>query len=102
MQRAFFALALVLSVVPDAPAQQAGAAPRQRRFEFVYAGKLTDVPAGKSVRVWLPLPQSTGEQDVVTAGTRVPADAVTGRDREYGNRMLSFETRANERGEIPF
>jgi len=46
--------------------------------------------------------QSSPEQDASVAIQDVPSSATTGTDKEYGNRILHFQSKANDKGEIPF
>src|SRR5262249_32725934 len=38
--------------------------PKSRTFLLTYAGTINDVPADKTVRVWLPVPPTTEDQEV--------------------------------------
>jgi transglutaminase-like putative cysteine protease len=78
------------------------AVPRQRTFEFTYAGRVLEVTPGKTARVWLPVASSNAAQDVTLLKTAFPAEHVANRDREYGNRLFFFEAKRDERGTVPF
>ena len=84
------------------PAKSKTAEAKTRTFQFTYAGKVTELKPGQSARVWLPLPQSNPEQIVVIQQTKVPGDFQIDKDRTYGNQILHFTGKANEKGEIPF
>jgi transglutaminase-like putative cysteine protease len=84
---------------PGAPSP---AAAKMRSFEFTYAGRVTDLKPGTSARVWLPLAVSNGQQDVSVAAQQIPGDAQIAKDKGYGNSILYFESKANDKGEIPF
>jgi uncharacterized protein (TIGR03000 family) len=75
---------------------------RSRSFEFDYAGRVTGLPAGSIARVWLPMASSNGQQTVEVASQNIPASVQVTKDREYGNSILFFEGKANDRGELPF
>ncbi len=86
------------------PAKSSGqaATPKVRSFQLEYGATLTKLPAGKPVRVWLPVPMTNDYQKVREATKSLPARAQEGAERKYGNRMLYFQTTAPESGEIPF
>lgn len=75
---------------------------KSRTFLFSYGGKVTDLKPGVTARIWLPIPQSTPLQQVKMIEHDLPAKPSVGVDKEYGNRILSFEAAANAQGEIPF
>jgi transglutaminase-like putative cysteine protease len=75
---------------------------KERSFLFTYAGTIKDVPAGKEVSVWLPVAASGPEQEVSIKSQKLPAKATTRTENQYGNTMLHFTAKANEKGEIPF
>ncbi len=80
----------------------AAEAPKVRRFQLDYGATLTKLPPGKVVRVWLPIPPTNDYQQVREASRTLPAPAKEGAERKYGNRMLSFQTKAPESGEVAF
>lgn len=63
---------------------------KQRSFHFVYQATVKDVPAGKSVRVWIPVPQTT-EHQTISNLRHEPADARITQESVYGNKMLYLE-----------
>src|SRR5262245_33387683 len=67
------------------------AAPRERSFLFTYSAKVTGVEAGKTARVWLPVPPTTADQDVAVESKQLPAKEQIERDPVYGNQILYFE-----------
>jgi transglutaminase-like putative cysteine protease len=77
--------------------------PKARTFLFTYGATVKDLPAGKMARVWIPLAQSSVDQDVIIVGQEVPAGAKTniGADKQYGNKILAVEAEANAQGAIP-
>jgi uncharacterized protein (TIGR03000 family) len=78
------------------------AAAKSRTFLFTYAGRVTDLKPGEIARVWLPMPRSNGQQQVEVAEQRLPGRGQIGEDKEYGNSILYFEAKADEKGEVPF
>jgi transglutaminase-like putative cysteine protease len=93
--------AILLSALPlqvvaeDAPA-------RKRVFTFTYAGTVTGLTPGQKARVWLPVPPSTGDQQVKLEAQDLPAEAKDTRDAEYGNAILYFEAPADRDGTVTF
>jgi transglutaminase-like putative cysteine protease len=63
---------------------------KERSFHFTYEATVKDVPAGKSVRVWIPVPQTTDFQTISNI-KHEPADARITRESAYGNKMLFLE-----------
>jgi transglutaminase-like putative cysteine protease len=71
--------------------------PTARSFEFTYEVHFpaTENPGGP-VRLWLPLPQADGYQDVSTLHIDSPAAYSQGRDSEYKNRFAMFKPTAKQ------
>src|SRR5262245_3023785 len=89
---AYFTVVLPCSVAGQDPKSDSvpgkSTAGPQRSFRFTYAGKLTGLPQGKLAKVWLPLPQTTSEQEIVRLKNEVPGKVSISSDKEYGNRIL--------------
>jgi transglutaminase-like putative cysteine protease len=68
-----------------------------RSFEFTYQVHFpaTENPGGP-VRLWLPLPQADGYQDVSILHIDSPAAYSQGRDSEYKNRFAMFKPTAKQ------
>lgn len=81
---------------------EVAAPPKERHFRFEYGGALTSVPAGKRVRVWLPVPPSNDYQKVTELSRSLPARAQMAPEMKYGNQVLYFETTSSASGEVPF
>src|SRR5436309_2221102 len=97
-------VACLLLTGPAAPASEkpTQARPRSRTFTFTYAGSVTGLKPGQQARVWLPVPPSNGDQEVTLLSQDLPAEAKEGAERRFGNRMLSFEAKADDAGRVPF
>jgi transglutaminase-like putative cysteine protease len=78
-------------------------AQRSRTFLFSYDFTVKELPAGKAVRIWVPLAPSTEEQDMQIVAQKLPEGikSSTGKDRQYGNGILYAEGQPNAKGEIP-
>ncbi len=85
---------LVLGCGWPAPTNGAEPPAKTRTFRFTYAASVRDLPAGSTVRIWLPVPPSNQDQDVTIVAKDLPAEGRTGKDTKYGNEMLYLETKA--------
>lgn len=94
-------LALTAFLSPALAEEKAALAKRERHFRFAYGATVADVPPGKKVRVWLPVPPSNSEQDVKIASQQLPAGFAIADDKKTGNRYLFVEALPNRQGEIP-
>jgi len=76
--------------------QSTGAVPA-RSFEFTYQ---VHVPANADpaglTRLWIPLPQTDGYQDIRGLQIDSPVNYAQGRDREYGNAFAAFTPTAQQ------
>lgn len=77
-----------------------GAKPQARTFRFTYAATVSGLKPGQTARVWVPVPPSTTEQDVTILKRELPAEGRIARAPQYGNRILSFEAKADASGEV--
>lgn len=87
---------------PPARIEPKTATPKQRHFLFTYAGTVTDLKPDQEAMVWLPVAVNTPEQDVAIISKELPAPDSIGKDKEYGNTMLSFKAKADKEGKVPF
>jgi transglutaminase-like putative cysteine protease len=85
---------LVLGSARPAPAAEPATAPRSRTFLFTYAASVPDVAAGKTVRIWLPVPPSNQDQEVKIEARDLPAEGRIGKEARYGNDILYVEAKA--------
>jgi len=93
------ALIFLAYVAHPSPAVRADSAPAMasRSFEFTYQVHFpaTENPGGP-VRLWIPLPQADGYQDVSMLHIDSPAAYSQGRDSEYKNRFAMFKPTAKQ------
>ncbi len=94
------ALLLAAGSLRAAEPGDAAAAGKLRSFRFEYAATLQDLPPGKLVRVWIPVPTSNDHQQVREVSRNLPAEARLGVEPKYGNAMLYLEARAPESGQL--
>jgi transglutaminase-like putative cysteine protease len=81
-------LQLVLASALSAAATDAAA----RRFQIRYTAAITGLPAdAKTVRVWLPSPQSDAWQTISNLTVESPYPQARKTEPEYGNSILYFE-----------
>jgi transglutaminase-like putative cysteine protease len=93
----------LLSVFPDRPATaDSPAAPTSRQFVLTYAGEVTGLKPGETVRLWLPLPPTNSDQEVRIVRQELPAKGDVGREPVYGNDILYCKAVANADGKAPF
>jgi len=93
-----FALVAVLAANAGRKAltQSTGGVP-SRSFEFTYQVHVpaNADPAGPT-RLWIPLPQTDGYQDIRGLQIDSPVNYAQGRDREYGNAFAAFTPTAQQ------
>ena len=92
---------LVLFVVNVGVLFAQGSSVKERHFRFTYAGAVKDLAPGTEAEVWLPVAVSSAEQEVKLV-TQTPDEAKTFKESQYGNTMLHFKAKANDKGQIPF
>jgi transglutaminase-like putative cysteine protease len=91
-------LALVsISGAADLP-QSKG--PRSRTFLFNYQASFSGLPAGKTARIWCPVPASNEDQDVEIVFQDLPAKGQIQRETQYGDKILYLETKAADESPI--
>ena len=78
---------------------------KTRHFTFHYRFKIKDLkPAEDSeqnlVRVWMPSASVSDEQDVRRLDATAPSEVAENSDAQFGNRILFFETKIPESGEL--
>jgi hypothetical protein len=74
---------------------------KSRTFEFTYAANVTGLPAEKTAHIWLPVPQTTNDQEVEIVSKDLPAGAKIEKESKYGNKILYLEAKADKDGSIP-
>lgn len=74
---------------------------KTRTFQFTYTAKVTGLPAGKMANIWVPMPQTTDDQDVKLIGESFPGIGKVDSEPQYGNRFLYIEAQPGADGTIP-
>ena len=74
---------------------------KSRHFEFTYATTVKGLPPGKTARIWIPVPSSSSVQKVTMDkdSINLPGYQI-GEEKQYGNRILYVEARADDKGQI--
>ena len=86
------ACVLGLLLAMAAAASAAATAAHERRFQVRYTAALTGLPAdAKTVRVWLPAPQSDAWQTIANLSVESPYPQTRKQEPEYGNGILYFQ-----------
>jgi transglutaminase-like putative cysteine protease len=79
-----------------------GDAAKSRHFKFTYATTVKGLPSGKVARIWVPVAPSSSAQEVTLDkdSINLPGYKI-GQEKQYGNRILYVEAKADDKGEIP-
>jgi transglutaminase-like putative cysteine protease len=83
------------------PAFGVTAEPKARTFKFTYEVTVTGLAPGEQARVWLPVPQTTDDQEVLAVDKHFPAEAALNTETRLGNQMFYLGARADADGNIP-
>jgi transglutaminase-like putative cysteine protease len=75
---------------------------KNRAFVFHYDFRLTSLPVGESVRVWLPCPSNSDWQTARMGRIASPVAPLVTHEKTYRNRLLYFELTVPESGELLF
>jgi len=75
---------------------------QSRHFAFRYAFTVKDVPVGKKVRIWVPVPQGDPFQDVSTVSTKGDLFLSSTREPQYKNEMYYASTRSAAKQDLHF
>src|SRR5215213_4330783 len=91
----------VFAVLALVPALHAADEPKTRTFKFVYETTVTDLKPGQEARVWLPVPQTTDDQEVLKVETTFPVKPSVNSESTFGNKMYYLAAKADADGKIP-
>jgi transglutaminase-like putative cysteine protease len=79
---------------------------RSRTFDLTYQTTVHGLEAGKPIRIWVPVPPSTEDQDVrIISRELIGKSTVKGkttRETRYGNQIFFAEVSANKEGKVEF
>src|SRR5579863_4788823 len=96
MLRKILALASLLAFTLPALAQES------RHFTFRYAFTVKNLPAGKTVRVWIPTAHSDAFQDVKVVSAKGDLPLKKTRDAKFGNEIYYAEAKNSAQPELHF
>jgi hypothetical protein len=96
MLRKILALASLLAFTLPALAQES------RHFTFRYAFTVKNLPAGKTVRVWIPAAHSDAFQDVKVVSAKGDLPLKKSRDAKFGNEIYYAESENSPQPELHF
>ena len=96
MLRKIFALAALLAFTLPGFAQDS------RHFTFHYAFTVKNLPAGKTVRVWIPAAHADAFQEVKVVSAKGDLPLKKARDAKFGNEIYYAETKNSSRPELHF
>jgi hypothetical protein len=74
---------------------------KSRTFLFTYAATVTGLPAGKTARIWLPMPPSNDDQKVDIVTKDLPGKELIAKSTKFNNMSLYVEAKAGADGSIP-
>lgn len=75
--------------------------PTTRTFKFRYEATVTGLKPGQPARIWVPVPQSTDDQEVLHVEMSLPGDPALNTETRFGNRMFYVAARADAGGNVP-
>ena len=84
--------------VPVAPAADE---PTTRTFKFSYEATVTGLKPGQQARIWVPVPQTTEDQEVLHVEMSLPGEPALNTETRFGNRMFYIAARATTDGNVP-
>jgi transglutaminase-like putative cysteine protease len=93
-------LSVVLLCVFAAASAEPGEALRSRHFRLSYSVKVTGLPAGKSAKLWMPVPPNGDEQRVHITQQELPGPSQLSQEKKYANDILFVEGTADASGEL--
>jgi len=95
MYRPLVALLLVV------PVTSAADGPGARTFKFTYEATVTGLKPGQQARIWVPVPQTSDDQEVLHMAMSLPGEPALNTETKLGNRMFYIAARANADGNVP-
>jgi transglutaminase-like putative cysteine protease len=75
---------------------------RTRTFKFNYRFDVSGIKPGAAVRVWMPVPTSSADQQITPLPHQLPAEATFHIEPKYDNRILYLEAQAPDGGKLSF
>ncbi|MBO0700382.1 MAG: transglutaminase domain-containing protein [Zavarzinella sp.] len=79
----------------------AAAEPKTRTFRFTYEATVTGLAPGQEARIWLPVPSTTDDQEILAIDKHFPTEPALNTETGLGNRMFYLSAKADADGTIP-
>jgi transglutaminase-like putative cysteine protease len=95
MHRSLVALLVLVPVLSAADE------PKTRTFKFTYEATVTGLKPGQQARIWIPVPHSSDDQDVLRVEMSLPGEPALNTETRFGNRMFYIAAKADADGNIP-
>ncbi|MSR51987.1 MAG: transglutaminase domain-containing protein [Gemmataceae bacterium] len=74
--------------------------PKTRIFRFSYETTVTGLEPNQEARIWLPVPQPSDDQDVLSTDLEFPTKPTLSTEPDFGNKMYCLTANASDAGEI--
>jgi transglutaminase-like putative cysteine protease len=91
---------IAIILLPATSCLVIAAEPKSRTFQFTYETTVTGLKPGQDARVWLPVPQTTDDQDVLKVNKSFPVEATLNTETRLGNQMFYLAPMADADGNI--
>src|SRR5215207_7133 len=95
MRRSLIALLVLV------PVASAADDPTSQTFTFIYEATVTGLKPGQQARIWVPVPQTTEDQEVLHVVMSLPGEPALNTETKFGNRMFYIAARADADGTVP-
>src|SRR5215213_11608899 len=90
-----------VALVLFAPILSVAAEPKTRTFKFTYETTVTGLDPGQEARIWLPVPRTTDDQEVLRMEKYFLTYTDLNNDPKTGNMMFYLVAKADAGGNIP-
>src|SRR5215218_2071196 len=91
----------LVALVVLVPVASAADDPTTRSFKFTYEATVTGLKPGQPARVWVPVPQTSEDQEVLHVAMSLPGEPALNTETKFGNRMFYIAARADADGNLP-
>ena len=91
----------VVALLVVVPALAAADEPKTRTFKFTYEATVTGLKPGQQARIWVPVPHTTDDQEVLHVEMSLPGEPALNTETRFGNRMFYVAAQADADGNIP-
>src|SRR5262245_36288682 len=91
---------LATAIVLAVPCLVSAAEPKSRTFKFTYESTITGLKPGQEARVWLPVAQTTDDQEILRIHRVFPVDSELTTEPRLGNQMFYLAPIADANGNV--